>query len=175
MSAPLLDATLAGDDIRDIRGPVAVPEPLPWLLLLTLALLVVALAAGVARLLRYLRNRRPTPYQLAKLHLFEAAERADSESADLLAEQVSSAVRHYVEARFAIRAAHRTTEEFLSELLASADTQLSSYREELSRFLGTCDIAKFAGRNLPGELRRELCSDAMRFVDAAEMALLRGD
>ena len=84
-------------------------------------------------------------------------------------------MRHYVEARFAVRAAHRTTEEFLSELLDSADSQLASYRQELSRFLGTCDIAKFAGRDLPHELRRELCSDAMRFVDAAEMALLRGE
>lgn len=175
MSAPVLDTTVAQDDIRDIRGPLDVPQAASWALLSAVLFVTVLVGLGVLRLIRRLRGRQPGAYQQAKLRLHDAAQGADLGDADRLAERVSGAVREYIEARFAVRAAHRTTEDFLSELLLRPDTQLSSYRIELERFLGTCDLAKFAGHDLPRSLRRELCCDAARFVDAAEMALQKGE
>src|SRR5690606_7065389 len=93
------------------------------------------------------------------------------ERGDWLAEQVSDTVREYVESRFAIRATHRTTEEFLLELLVRADTQLASYQADLERFLGACDQAKFTGRGLPESQKRELCNEALTFVEAAESSI----
>jgi hypothetical protein len=175
MSAPVLDATVVQDDIRDIRGPIDVPQAASWALLSALMLATVLAGFGIVRLVRYWRGRQPSAYQQAKLRLHDARQEAELGDADRLAERVSGAVREYIEARFAVRAAHRTTEDFLSELLLRPDTRLSSYRIELERFLGTCDLAKFAGQDLPRELRRELCSAAARFVEAAEMALEKGE
>lgn len=170
----LLDAASAANDIRDIRGPIAVGAPVPYGSFAIALLLTIAIAIAVALVVKRLRSRQPSPYERAKLRVHEATERALACSADDLAEFVSGAVRDYVEARFALRAAHRTTEEFLSELLRGADEKLAPYREELARFLGACDAAKFAGRDLSIEHRRELCVDAVRFLDAAEAAISRG-
>ena len=170
----LLDAATAANDIRDIRGPIALGDPFPYGSFAIALLLASALAVAVALVVQRLRRRKPSPYERAKLRVHEATERSLACPADDLAEFVSGAVRDYVEARFALRAAHRTTEEFLSELLRGADEKLAPYRDELARFLGACDVAKFAGSDLPIEQRRELCGDAVRFLDAAEAAISRG-
>lgn len=167
-------------DIRDIRGPINLPEPTPWLVYLAGGLAALLLLWAAFRLTRRWRARvsKQSAYQLAKARL-EAAHASldqkveDSQPApDAFAEQVSGAVRQYIEARFALPVTQRTSEEFLSELLTRADVSplLASKRPELSHFLETCDLAKFAARSLQRETMRALSAAALRFIEAAEHA-----
>ena len=57
---------------------------------------------------------------------------------------VSEITRRYIEARFHERAARRTTQEFLHNLLAQSEGPLAEHREQLADFLHHCDLAKFA-------------------------------
>lgn len=165
----LLAAAAPAGDIRDIRGLIPIPAGPPWGLYAGVA---VALALVIAVVV-YVHRRRanpPNPYVLAQARLRTAhADRGSARSATF-AERVSAAVREYIEARCGVRAAHRTTDEFLLDLVQgqSVHAELARHRAELARFLNSCDLAKFAGRELPVPLREELCRDARRFIDAVE-------
>jgi hypothetical protein len=168
VSAALLLAQNAGQDIRDIRGPIALPELLPWLLAGAIALAVALLVLGVIKFVRARRRRPLSPYRAAALRLRELANTSAALPPDQLAEQLSGALRAYVEQRFGLRASKRTSEDFLAELCRAEHAKLAAFRPELERFLGACDLAKFAGRRLTDEQRVALCADALRFVEAAE-------
>jgi len=138
-------------DVRDIKGPVAVPRdyrPLVWLAAAVLA--VLAAAAG----LYYVLNRRrravaaiaPRPPHevaleaLAKLHAARLAEAGRQEEFYV---RLSDIIRTYLEARFHLRAPEMTTEEFLQ--VAQRDRQLSAaQRSALGAFLSEADLVKFA-------------------------------
>ena len=57
---------------------------------------------------------------------------------------VSEIIRVYIEQRFGEKAARRTTEEFLSDLLAQTGTPLAQHSSLLEDFLNHCDLIKFA-------------------------------
>jgi hypothetical protein len=78
--------------------------------------------------------------------------------------EVSSIVRDYIESRFRVMAAHRTTDEFLHDSLESADSLLAAHRELLADFLKSCDLAKFGGWNLPQSNMEAMLQGARRFV-----------
>jgi hypothetical protein len=138
-------------DVRDIKGPVAVPRdyrPLLWLGAAVLG--VVALVAG----LYFAINRRrrgaaaiaPRPAHevaleaLAKLH---AARLIDAGRQGEFYVRLSGIVRTYLEARFHLRAPEMTTEEFLQA--AQRDPQLTpTQRSSLTAFLSEADLVKFA-------------------------------
>ena len=169
-----LNAAAAAADIRDIRGPIHLPDQAPWLAY-ALCVLAAPLIWWAARsLVKRLRAAEKvlSPYELAKARLAEADANLDRQKPDDFAEQVSGAVRHYVEARFALPVTHRTSEEFLSELLTRNDVSplLAAKRSELSHFLETCDLAKFAARSLHRDAMQALSAAARRFIDAAEQA-----
>jgi len=135
----------AMEDIRDIRGPKPIPSPWLWAWWL-------AGGAALATLLYTARfkNHRSTlrpgrlPYEIALDRLEEARVLMQPENAREFSILISEIVRHYMEARFKVRAARRTTEEFLHDLLQPSDTLLASHRELLADFLRHCDLAKFA-------------------------------
>lgn len=154
-------------DVRDIKGPAAVPRdyrPLLWLGAAVLG--VIALAAG----LYYVINGRrrgalpiaPRPAHelaleaLAKLHaarLLEAGRPAE------FYVRLSDIVRTYLELRFRLRAPEMTTEEFLQA--AQRDPQLTPpQRSSLATFLAEADLVKFA-RHVPAT------DDAERAYQAA--------
>ena len=56
-------------------------------------------------------------------------------------------MRGYVEEAFHVRAAHRTTEELLSDLMLD-DSPISAHRLAVGEFLSHCDLAKFGGWSL---------------------------
>jgi hypothetical protein len=162
----------AGEDIRDIRGPIAFAPGSPWPLYIgAAALLGLAIWFGF-QLWRRRRARPASPYERARAQLLAAVPDPQTQPADLFAERVSGAVREYVEARFELPATHRTSEEFLSDLLVREGLapQLVEQRPTLAAFLHTCDFAKFAGRTLHGEAMRSLRAAALQFIDAAEAA-----
>ncbi len=137
-------------DVRDIKGPVAVPRdyrPLLWVGAGALALLAL-----VAVLYRLINRRRPAPAvaprpvhevaleALAKLHAGRLLEAGRHEEFYV---RLSDIVRTYLEARFHLRAPEMTTEEFLQA--AQRDPQLTPpQRSLLGNFLSEADLVKFA-------------------------------
>ena len=131
--------------------------PSHWLLVILSILAVLALAAAAL----WLFARRvsvvlakpvppPPPHVTALAAL--AAMRAEDWTGDDKQEpffvRLSAIVRTYVEARFAIRAPERTTEEFIRDAARSRDLT-PAQRRSLTDFLETSDLVKFA-RHRPG-------------------------
>jgi hypothetical protein len=133
------------EDIRDIRGPKHIPSPWLWTLWL-------ARGAALAALLyaAWLWSRRRAivaaklPYEIALARLEEARALMQPENAREFSIVVSEIVRGYIEERFQVWAARRTTEEFLHDLLEPSDALLTNHRALLAEFLHHCDLAKFA-------------------------------
>lgn len=153
------------EDIRDIRGPKHVPSPWLWPLWLAGgAALAALLYAG------WLWNRRRTlaaallPYEIALARLEEARALMQPENAREFSIVVSEIVRQYIEKRFRVWAARRTTEEFLHNLLEPSDSLLTSHRTLLAEFLRHCDLAKFARWILSTEEMETMLQSACRFV-----------
>lgn len=157
-------------ELRPTRGPLDPPaSPLPWILG------GLALAVSAILLARVLRRRalapRPAPppepaHLRAQRRLQELASAPieGHEAIGRFYDEVSGAVRDYVEARFGIRAPERTTEEFLRE--ASSDGLFSlDHRGLLRSFLEACDLVKFARHHPPTSEREAALAAARRFVE----------
>jgi hypothetical protein len=140
-------------DIRDIRGPLALPVSVIQVSLLLLAL-VMALAAAMW-LLRRWRRGDDEPASLPDLpprpaHEVALEALARVEASPLLERgqvkeyhiEVSEILRTYVERRFSVPALEMTTGEVAEGLRAAgvdAEIQVG-----LRRFLDRCDLVKFA-------------------------------
>lgn len=152
-------------DIRDIRGP----EPIPSQWLWVIGLAGGALCAGGAYAAwRWYQSRRDArtklPYEIALEQLDATRALMDVTTVREYSIAVSDIVRRYVEQRFQVMAAHRTTEEFLHDLLNASEAQLSSHRTSLSGFLSHCDLAKFGGWRLSMPSMESMHESARRFV-----------
>jgi hypothetical protein len=77
---------------------------------------------------------------------------------------ISDVVRQYIEAAFKVTATHRTTEEFLHDLLGTSNASLAAHRNLLAEFLHQCDMAKFAGAGLSTQIMESLHQSARSFV-----------
>jgi hypothetical protein len=168
MSAALSIASTvaeAAEDIRDIRGPKFIFPP--WLLPAVIAG-VVLLALGALGLWRWLRRRRRPrvllPFEIALQRLEEMRALMQPEDAREFSIAVSDVVRRYIEERFGVTATHRTTEEFLHDLLESSHAPLARHRALLSEFLQQCDLVKFAGMSLTLQNMESLHHSARAFV-----------
>jgi hypothetical protein len=158
-------AAAADDDIRDIRGPKYI---FPLWQALAWATGVVLLAAGGYAWWRWRQRRRAA----RRLELFEIAlQRLDAartlmhpSSVEQFSVAISDVVRQYIEAALHVTATHRTTEEFLRDLLGSSNASLAAHRNLLAEFLSKCDMAKFAGVGLSMQIMESLHRSARSFV-----------
>jgi hypothetical protein len=164
-STPSVAPVPADADIRDIRGPKHIPSV--WTLPLLLAGGVL-LASGAYAAWRLSRRRRPQrvklPFELALSRLEHARALMHPENGREFSIEVSDAVREYIERRFCVMAAHRTTHEFLRDLLGAPDALLAAHRALLADFLNLCDLAKFAGWHLSMQDMQTLHQSAREFV-----------
>jgi hypothetical protein len=155
----------AAEDIRDIRGPKAVPGS--WVVPAILAVAIVAaLCAYVVWRRRHRGIRRPTltlsERTLQRLDGIRPLMRPDTARAFGIA--ASELIRDYVEKRFEVVATQRTTEEFLQALLQNSNEALARHRSLLAEFLHQCDLVKFAGDSLAVTDMELLFQSARRFV-----------
>jgi hypothetical protein len=166
----------AADDIRDIRGPKTIYPT--WLLPALLAGGAL-LALGAYAAWRWNRRRRMPaalqPFEIALKRLEDIRRLLDPASVREFSIAISGLVRRYIEDGFKVTATHRTTEEFLHDLLESPRSPLAAHRNLLAQFLQQCDMAKFAGVSLSRQIMESLHQSARRFVtethEAAQAAL----
>jgi hypothetical protein len=166
-SALLLGAALAEaeEDIRDIRGPKAVPGS--WVLPAVLAgALVVALCAYAVRRRRHrgTRGRSLTLSEQALERLENTRPLMRPATAREFGIAASEVIRNYIERRFDVIATQRTTEEFLQTLLQSSNETLARHRSLLEEFLHQCDFVKFAAGSLTVTDMESLFRSARGFV-----------
>jgi hypothetical protein len=157
--------TEVAEDIRDIRGPKAIPGS--WILVaLLMGAMLVALGAYAVR------HRRRRALQPRQLTLSEQALKRLEEARPLMLPATarefgiaaSEVVRSYIEERFDVIATQRTTEEFLQYLLQSSHDALARHRSLLEEFLQRCDFVKFAGTSLTVTDMESLFQSARSFV-----------
>jgi hypothetical protein len=157
-------ASAAGDDIRDIRGPKAV---FPLTLVLELAAAALVLAAAGYAFWRWRRRRRAralTYFEIALRRLEALRGLMQPGRVKEFSSAISDIVREYIEAGFKVTATHRTTEEFLHDILETDNSPLSAHRALLAEFLRQCDLAKFAGMSLSVATMESLYQSARGFV-----------
>jgi len=150
------------EDILDIRPPIHLPAPFPWLAWSAGALGAAGLGLGAWRLHR--RPRRRLAYEIALENLEKARPLMRSDDAEPFSLVVSEIVRRFIEEMLPVRAAHRTTNEFLHDLTTLPNSPLSSHRYTLSSFLGHCDLAKFARWSLTVPQMEAMLESARTFV-----------
>jgi hypothetical protein len=165
-------ASLAANDIRDIKPPVDIPSGWEWL---WWALGALAMASLLFAAWRWWQKRKANipvvPPEPAHVRAKEMLEKALA----LIAHPkpfctlVSDTVRTYLEERFDFHAPERTTEEFLHELRGT-DLLSAEQKEKLGEFLGCCDLVKFAKYEPVEPELRGLHSSALRLVEETEPA-----
>jgi hypothetical protein len=164
-------AVLVAEDIRDIRGPKALPGS--WILpaLLTGAIIAAGAYALWRRHRRAIQPRDLTLSEQALKRLEEARALMLPATAREFGIAASEVIRSYIEKRFAVIATQQTTEEFLQYLLQSSNDSLARRRPLLAEFLQQCDFVKFAGASLAVGDMESLYQSARSFVlETAEPA-----
>jgi Domain of unknown function (DUF4381) len=162
MSPALLFFGQAVEDIHDIRGPIHLSPGWEWVIWMLVALLI-----GGA-IWWWLRRRPPVRVKLVHELALERLQKArglmQPDQTRAFSIEVSEIVRSYIESRFQVLAARRTTEEFLYDLVASSEAKLTEHRPLLADFLRHCDLAKFAGWSLSLEEMETMIRSAEKFV-----------
>ena len=165
-SPPTAVPSSMANDIRDIRGPLHIPDPL---LYLYYAVGVCLFLIGAAAAWRWLRRRKVLRAKLAFEIAFEQLKRAKAlmkpEMGDEFSVAVSNAIRTYIESRFDLRVTRHTTEEFMARIAAEPSGDLGEYADLLHHFLEHCDLAKFARYMLTLDQMKEMHQSAWDFVD----------
>jgi hypothetical protein len=143
--APTPNVPSSADDIRDIRGPISIPYAWLWVIYLAGGLVfLLALYALWKWISRRAKVKAKLPFEIALEKLEEARALMAPATVREYAFTVSEIVRVYIEQRFGEKAARRTTEEFLSDLVQQNGTPLADHRDNLKDFLNHCDLIKFA-------------------------------
>ncbi|MEO6950857.1 MAG: DUF4381 family protein [Polyangia bacterium] len=155
----------AEEDIRDIRGPVAIPR---WWPFAAGGLALLMIGGAIVALRRRRRERARTPEERALEKIENAQVFADRELPREYAIVVSDALRSYIEERFELRAEHATTDEFLDAV--TSKPALVERRDVLAQFLAACDLAKFARFALPADSMQSLQQLARQFVVTTHVA-----
>lgn len=150
------------EDILDIRGPIHIEAPFPWLAWSAGAALAAGVGYGLWTFMR--RPPRKLPYEIALQKLEATRPLMQAESAEPFSLAVSEIVRLFIEKCLPVRAAHRTTNEFLNDLVNLPDSPLAAQREPLVQFLEPCDLAKFARWSLTLPQMEAMLSSAGNFV-----------
>ena len=152
------------EDIRDIRGPKYL---LPDWVLQALIAGVVLTGLALYGLWRWRRKGHTAvllPYELALRRLDEIRPLMQPANAREFCIAISDIIRSYIEQRFHVTATRQTTEEFLRDLLESANAALAQNQALLGEFLHQCDFVKFAALSLTLSNMEALRQSARKFV-----------
>jgi hypothetical protein len=155
-------ASPAAEDILDIRPPIHIAAPFPWLVVSAAAISLVGIGAVAWKLLR--RKRCKLAYEIALERLENTRPLMREFYAEPFCLAVSDVVREFIEEVLPVRAMRRTTKEFLRDLAKLPYLQLDPHRDTLTNFLRHCDLAKFARWSLSVPQMEAMLSSAKDFV-----------
>jgi hypothetical protein len=170
--ASLLEQEPDAKDIRDIKGPVAVPfDWTPVIIGIAILAGVIALGLIASRLLRRINapsaaTPPPPPDVVALEALARLRHRRLTEPEERAAWYVdlSAIVRTYIEGRFGLRAPEMTTEEFIHAVQLDSPL-IPEHRQLLGEFLAECDLVKFARYMPTMEETERVYAAARRFIN----------
>ena len=160
-AAPVTPSASA-EDIIDIRPPIHLAAPFPWLAWSAGALCLIAVSTAAWKLWR--RQKRKLAYEIALERLENARPLMRETNAEPFSLAVSEIVRCFIEEVLPVRAAHRTTDEFLRDLTSLSYLPLAQHRDSLANFLRHCDLAKFARWSLTVSQMEAMLESAKAFV-----------
>jgi len=153
------------EDIRDIRGPISVPEVVRWdLVAIGLLALIGLFAVGWAWWRRRSTVRARKAYETAFAQLEKAKSLMKPEQARAFSYLVSETIRTYIDKQFHLGVKHRTTQEVVRELLDDSEGPLQVHSHLLKEFMSYCDLAKYAQWGLSQEEMQAMLISARRFV-----------
>ncbi|EFK05525.1 conserved hypothetical protein [delta proteobacterium NaphS2] len=153
-------------DIRDIRGPIHIPDPTHRLFYGLGGILLLLLAWAAWRWLGKRKAfRAKTAFEIAFEELEKAKALMTPEKAERFSVMVSDTIRTYIEKRFSMRATRKTTHEFMMIVAAEPSGELNRHEKPLHEFLVHCDLAKFARQTFNMEQMRKMHQSATRFVE----------
>ena len=153
------------EDIRDIRPPIHIPYGWLWAAYVAGGLVLAGLLFAAWRWYRRRdHSRRKLLYELTLDQLEAVRALMEPLKGYQFSIAVSEIVRNYIEQRFQVRAAHRTTQEFLHDLLAESHAALTAHHPLLAEFLEHCDLAKFARWQLSVAQMEAMYQSARTFV-----------
>ena len=155
-------ASPAAEDIIDIRPPIHIAAPFPWLAVSAAALGFAGISAAAWKLLR--RQRRKLAYEIALERLENTRPLMREFDAEPFCLAVSWVVREFIEEVLFVRAMRRTTNEFLRDLAMLSYLQPDPHHDTLTNFLQHCDLAKFARWSLTVPQMEAMLSSAKDFV-----------
>jgi hypothetical protein len=150
------------EDIIDIRPPIHIAAPFPWLTWSAGALVLIGVTAVAWKLRR--RQKRKLAYEIALDRLENTRPLMHENNAEPFSLAVSEIVRGFIEEVLPVRAAHRTTDEFLRDLTSLSYLPLAQHRDSLADFLRHCDLAKFARWSLTVSQMEAMLESAKAFV-----------
>jgi hypothetical protein len=169
--APTVQATAssspsaAQEDIRDIRPPIHIPYGWLWAAYVAGGIALAGLSLTLWRWRqRHAHSRRKLLYELTLEQLEAVRMLMEPGKGYQFSLAVSEIVRDYIERRFGARAAHRTTQEFLHDLLNESHAALLAHKPLLADFLEHCDLAKFARWHLSVPQMETMYQSARTFV-----------
>lgn len=169
---PMIPELPPGPSLDRVRGPIDMPFPETWQIVL-IALLGIVVAGLLGwQLLRTIRTRKgrhpsTSPYSAALAELKSAAELTAGDE-ERFAVMSSLALRRYFETSKGIEALGRTTDEFLESLRAHSILNANA-RESLAEFLQHCDRVKFARLTLGEAERSKLTESALAVIRQCEI------
>ena len=143
-----LAAPASPEDIRDIRGPIAIPQWWRWPLAIALAVVV---ATGIVLFVRWWRDRSPralSPLERARQALTTAEAHARDGRSREWAEIVAETTRGALAARLGTDVLPQTTAELSQAPWTKPPTSDEIEAPRLLALLGTCDLARFAKARL---------------------------
>ena len=164
-SCPISLSTGPGGDIRDIRGPIHIPDPRLWVFY-ALGGILLLLLTWIAW--KWFSKKKPLHSKKAFEIAFEELEKAKAlmtpEMAEKFSVMVSKTIRTYIENRFKMSATRKTTHEFITQVAAEPSSELNHHSEPLREFLVHCDLAKFARQTFSRKQMQKMHRSAWRFV-----------
>jgi MFS family permease len=134
----------AGEDIRDIRGPIAIPPWWRWPLAIALAALAAFAVILLVRWWKARKARALTPLQRAQRALTEAEELAREGRSREWADVVAETLRSALAARLGVDVLPQTTGELSEGSWAKSPVAKEIDAVNILALLETCDLARFA-------------------------------
>ena len=166
-----LDESENSEDIKDIKGPVAIPFTLNIYYIMG-SLIVLIISGLIAYHILKRRRVKQTPIVIKSADEIAFIELDRIEALDLIQNNkmkayyylVSNCLRVYLENRYQIKAPEQTTEEFIADI-SQSDILDEAHINLLKEYLTHCDLVKYAKLSPPISESQKIMTTTRNFID----------